>query len=484
MSRPITAVDLFCGAGGTSSGLAAACADLGYDLDLTAINHWQVAVETHSANHPDARHLCESMENLDPRKVWAGRGRLDILWASPECTHHSVARGGRPVNDQSRASAWHVVRWAEALRPRIVLVENVPEFRTWGPLGRNRRPIKRLKGQTFLVWLRALESLGYRVDHRILNAADYGEATTRKRLYVQAVLKGSPHWPEPTHAPESRIGFCGAQRRWRPAREVIDWSIEGRSIFGRKKPLRPRTLERIAEGLRRQGSAGEPFLVVLRRHGNGRSVEEPLPTLCAGGQHVGLAEPFVFPVTHAGGRRPRTVQEPLPTLTGAHRGEYALAEPFLVSANHGSGVGYRVHSKEDPLPTLACSNAIGVAQPFVLGQQSGSAPRQTGDPLPTVASAGAIGLVEPFLAKYYGSGDGVAPVSAPMPTVTTRDRFGLVEQVGLDIRFRMLQPHESAAAMGFPEGYRFAGSKGDRVKQIGNAVSVRTAMALCREVLS
>lgn len=197
--RAIHAADLFCGAGGTSFGLYMAADELGLDVDLLAINHWPVAIATHSKNHKFARHLCTGLDTVDPRKV-VPSGRLDLLVASPECTHHSNARGGRPMSDQSRASAWHIVRWAEALRIENIIVENVREFMSWGPLGSNGRPLKSRTGETFQAWLNALRSLNYRVEHRILNAADYGDPTTRQRLFVLAKLNNRPvHWPQPSH---------------------------------------------------------------------------------------------------------------------------------------------------------------------------------------------------------------------------------------------------------------------------------------------
>lgn len=412
----LRAVDLFCGAGGTSTGLAHAAASVGRRLSLLAINHWQIAVETHSANHPDAEHLCASIETVDPRKVVPGR-RLNLLVASPECTHHSTARGGRPMNDQSRASAWHVLHWCTELDVESVLIENVPEFAGWGPIGTNGRPMKSRKGETFAAFVTALRSLNYRVEHRTLNCADYGDPTTRERLFLIAVKGRRPiEWPEPTHAPRGEGTLFGSRAPWRAAREVIDWSLQGQSIFARKRPLATRTLERIAEGLRRQGKAAEAFLVLLRgtsryhiEH-SARSADDPLPTITAGGGHVGLVEPFL------------------------------------------------------------------------IGQQSGSVPRAVSEPAPTLSTKGAVSLVEPFLVHYYGNGS-ASPVREPVPTVTTRDRFGLVEPARLDILFRMLQPHELAAAMSFPAGYRFVGNKTEVVKQVGNAVPVRTAEALCAALI-
>jgi len=174
---------MFCGAGGTSAGATEAIEALGYRAILTAINHWPVAVATHEANHPGARHFCASLDALNPRDLYRD-GELDVLWASPECTHHSVARGGKPINDQSRATAWCVVRWADALRPGVILVENVPEFRTWGPIGSDGRPLKSRKEEVFRSWISTLDAIGYKVDHRILVAADYGDPTTRRRLFI------------------------------------------------------------------------------------------------------------------------------------------------------------------------------------------------------------------------------------------------------------------------------------------------------------
>lgn len=407
----IKAADLFCGAGGSSTGLKRVADALGVRLDLTAVNHWTKAVETHAANHPEARHVCESLDSIDPRKVTGGS--LDLLWASPECTHHSTARGGKPINDQSRSTAWCVVRWAEALRPRYVIVENVPEFQTWGPIGSNNRPLMSRKGETFGAWLTAMRSLGYTVEAQVLNSADYGAATTRRRLFVVARLdggrsRGAIRWPEATHAPAGTASLFGGLPQWRAAREIIDWNERGTSIFARKKPLAENTLRRIASGARKfWGLELEPFLIAMEHGGRTLDVNKPLPTI-----------------------------------------------------------------------TTAKGGAFGVVQPFLLGQQSGAEGRAVSQPAPTVATSGAISLIEPFLVSFYGSGVNVSPVREPLRTVTTHDRHGLVQPMSLDITFRMLRPHELAAAMGFPTGYHFSGTRTDAVKQIGNAVEVNQAAAL------
>ena len=441
----IRGVDLFCGAGGSTTGLMMACDELGKKLDMLAINHWNIAIATHMTNYPRFRHMCENLDAVNPRKVIPG-GRLDIMLAGPECTHHSNARGGKPIQDQSRASAWHVVRWAEALYVDTIIVENVMEFMKWGPIDSKGKRIKGREGEIYKAFIGALEALDYRVEWRVLNAADYGDATTRKRLFIIA-RRGSRgiKWPAPTHTAQT----------WRPARDVIDWSIPGQSIFERKKPLAPATMARIMAGLKKFGGDKiEPFLIVFRNHQDVQSLDRPLPTMTTSGANFGLCEPFVL--GQQSGSVARSVKNPLPTI--ATDGAIALIEPFLVKY-HGNHRGKkdgegRTMSVQSPLPTLDTSNRFG--------------------------------LCEPFLVKYYRTGKAY-PVSKPMDTITAKDRIGLVvpemHGVALDIRFRMLQPHELSAAMGFPETYRFAGTREAKVRQIGNAWSVATAKALCMSQL-
>ena len=561
--------DLFCGAGGTSAGAVEAVAAMGRTPDVTAINHWPVAIATHTANHPESRHLCTGIDAINPRDLFA-EGELDLLWASPECTHHSVARGGKPINDQSRATAWCVARWAEALRPPIILIENVPEFQTWGPIGSKGRPLASKKGETFQAWLNALRSLGYKVDHRLLCAADYGDPTTRTRLFIQAVRgKRRIVWPEKTH---SKATDLFATRRWTAAREIIDWTIPAGSIYERKKPLSPKTLARIEAGLRKfglkeftiryqgdhsgrdesmrcaqdveaplstvdtsnrfgvvqpfivawdhtSGGAGsgigsidepistvvtkarhgvaEPFLVELRGtserqvEGSARSLDAPCSAVTTSGAHHALVEPFLIKTANgASGNdasRVKSLDEPMPTVCG-NRGDVALIEPFIMSAG-GPECGARPVSQ--PVGTVLTRDHRALVVPHLLPQQSDGRLRPVDEPCPTVATAGAIALVEPFLVSFYGNGQ-PHDIDEPTPTVTCKDRFGLVRPVIeidgnrylLDIRFRMLQPHELALAQGFPHDYQFTGTKTDQVKQIGNAVPRRLARAIVGAVLS
>lgn len=350
--RRLIAVDLFCGGGGTTTGMMQAARQAGRTLDLTAVNHWPKAVETHARNHPSVRHVCASVDSISPRELFPG-GRLDILWASPECTHFSQARGGRPMQDQRRAGAWCVVRWAEALMPQEIFVENVREFLTWGPLTRRGLPQKRRAGDTFRAWRAALESLGYAVDHRILCAADFGDPTSRERLFVRASLAGRIAWPKPTHG---RHG-----QPWRAAREVINWNLPSQSITHRARPLAPKTMERIKRGLDR--FCGQPFVVAWDNQSSTNSVwdvNEPLSTVTGKARH-GLVQPVggAFVLGQQSGAAARSVNEPLPTVAAA--GAIALVQPYIVSY-YGTGGPVSV---QEPLPTVTSKPRFGLVSPVV-----------------------------------------------------------------------------------------------------------------------
>ncbi len=406
MKTGITGTDLFCGGGGWSEGIKAASRRLGLSVErLICLNHWMAAVNTHSANHPDAQHICDDTNRVDPAEF----GKLDFVIASPECTHFSIARGGKPTNEQKRIPAGHVANWIYCNRPEFFAIENVPQFVDWGPLDKNDKLIKSSKGETFQEKVvNPIREMGYSVDHRVLCCADYGDPTTRRRLFICGRRDGAPvQWPEPTH---SRQPEKDGLEPWVPARDIIDWSIPGTSIFNRKKPLCAKTLRRIEIGIRKfWGPWAEPFLVVLKGQSTAVSIDAPLPTLCTG-EHMALAQPFLIP---------------------QQRGWDGLNVQSIAS------------------------------------------------PMPTITSKGAEAVCEPFIVEYYGNGiDQPQSVDSPLPTVTCRDRFGVVQQFGLDIHYRMLQPHELAAAMGFPPSYRWYGTKTQVVRQIGNAVPVNTAAAL------
>lgn len=494
--RLLKAVDLFCGGGGTTTGAEQS----GRVKVVYAVNHWQTAIDTHSRNHPDVQHVCMPIDAIDPRHDQTVPD-FDLLLASPECTHHSIARGGMPVEDQKRATPWHVLVWAEAKRPRALSIENVREFREWGPLRQKRdkatgklllrpdgrpwmEPDPKHKGETFRAWVKAIESLGYVVDHQLLNAADFGAATKRIRLFVTAVradlyrrrrLNWIP-WPEPTHAGNHRAAF-----------EIIDWSKPCPSIFERKRPLAEKTLQRIEAGLRK---FVEPFILTLRRNMNGRDIRDPLATITAGAEHHGLAIPF-FTQYHNGPdgeSRNYGLHGPIPTLDTQNR--YGLTVPFLVPHfGERDGQSPRTHLITEPAPTVTGQGAGSLVVPFIQTLTHGGREQSILGPLPTITTAhrGEHALTIPFITKYYGTGS-VQPVDAPLDTITTKDRFGLamvslvrtMRELGVvDIGFRMLDVDELARATGFPEEYYFAGTKADRVRQVGNAVPPAFSKAIC-----
>jgi len=301
MKKRLQAADLFCGAGGFTTGAVQADIDV-----ILAVNHWRTAIQTHRHNHESTRHICARIDAIDIRHD-ATIPDIDLLMASPECTHHSIARGGRPMCDQKRSTAWNVLDWVETKQPRWVIVENVREFRDWGPLTEAGRPIKARKGEIFKQWIRSLEAYGYQVDHQVLNAADFGAATSRSRLFIVARRgrrKTAIPWPEITHPKPA----------WRPAHEIIDWSKPCPSIFSRKRPLATTTLKRIGVGLRKfVGEAAEPFIVK--------------GTITAGGTHHSLAVPFQM---KAIGRNPgatRPITDTVPTIVAA-RENHSIVMPF------------------------------------------------------------------------------------------------------------------------------------------------------------
>lgn len=443
--RKLRAADLFCGAGGTTSGaIASGCVDM-----RLAVNHWRTAIFSHRENHPEVRHICARIDDIDPRHDRT-LPEIDLLMASPECTHHSNARGGRPIDDQKRATPWHVLVWAEAKRPRWVVVENVREFRDWGPLTKELRPNKRKKGQTFRAWVGALEAIGYQVSVEVLNAADFGAATKRLRLFVIARLGSSRRdipWPEITH-PEAQ---------WKPAWSIIDFRKPCPSIFTRKKPLAEKTLRRIEIGLRKfVGAAAEPFLVKLWGTSTVGKVTEPLNTVTAGGGNFGLAVPFILQAQGPG---------------------------------YGDDSYKGVHSPREPMRTLLARNNHAVIQPYLIDAHHGSGDRASSvvQPLGTVVAKPGNSLITPFLTKYYGTG-GAVGVTEPLDTVTAKGRFGLalvetMRDLGVvDIGFRMLDVDELARAQGFPEGYYLHGTKAEQVRQVGNAVCPPVAEAICRTI--
>lgn len=481
-------VDLYCGAGGETTGISQAVNVAGEKMDLAAVNHWQVAMETHLKNHPAARHFLTDISNLNPLHVFEPREHVDLLWASPECTHHSIARGGRPRSEQQRTGAWPILKWLNELYVRRVIIENVPEFRDWGPLGANGKQLKSKRGATFEAYLAAIKSLGYRVEYQILNAANYGDPTTRRRLFIQAVRgRERIRWPDPTHGEHPTLWET---KPWISARSIIDWSVPGESIFSRKRPLAEATLRRIEAGIQRfWGEWAEPFLILLRGTSTVRDVDQPVPTITAGGGHVGLVRPFLVPFYgERPGQDPRShnADKPIPTIPASGSGKFGLIEPFFVQFNAGKGRSPRTQSISQPLRTVTTEPRFGMVQPFILSLTHGGRLHDARRPFPTVTGAnrGELATVQPFILNQHSDGR-PRLTDEPCPPVTTINGHRVVQghPYTLDITMRMLLPHELAAAQGFPDGYWFAGNKREQVKQIGNAVPVNTAEALTREAL-
>lgn len=437
-------VDLFAGGGGASLGIELA---LGRSVDV-AVNHSKTALAVHAANHPRTKHLEASVWDVDPRGATEGRP-VDLLWASPDCTHFSVAKGDVPRSAGIRSLAWVVVRWAKVTRPRLILLENVREFTTWGPLGKDRRPCKQRAGRTFRKWVEALERLGYAVDCRVLDSADYGAPTRRKRLFIVARCDGEPiTWPAPTHGP----GLAP----WRTAAECIDWSLPVPSIFERKKPLAEKTQHRIAEGLRRYVfESPRPYVVSV----DGAAA---VPTLI----QTGYGE--------RPGQAPRVpgLDRPLGTVVGCGQ-KHALVAAWLVK-HYGGVIG---HELERPVGTVTARDhhSLGQATLWPVG--------------PTAAARDHVADVRAFLLAYYSSGSVGQSLFDPLRTITAKHRLGLVEVAGTeyqvaDIGLRMLEPHELLRAQfgEHAEGYDLgaAPTKGAKVRLIGNSVVPHVAAALVR----
>lgn len=469
-------IDLFAGGGGASEGIEQA---LGVCVD-EAVNHDPAAIAMHLANHPSTRHHVEDVFKVNPMEVADGRP-VGLLWASPDCTHFSKAKGGKPVKREIRSLAWVVIHWAQLVRPRIIVLENVPEFRTWGPLDENNRPDKRKAGMTFRLWCNQLRGLGYQVQFKELSAADYGAPTIRTRLFMIARCDGEPIvWPEPSHGP---TGNLFGLKPYRTAAECIDWSLPCPSIFDRKKPLAEATLRRIAKGIRKFViEAGDPFIVTCNHGGQefrGCDLRQPMKTVTAARDAHGLVMPFLS--KYYGGVVGTSVQKPAPTVTAIDHS--AIVAPFLTKYHGAKAAETRGQTVNEPLRTMDTQNRFGLAVPFLSKFYGTNVGSDIQNPMPTITATGQhIAEVRAFLVKYYGCGIG-QNCKTPVHTVTVKDRMGLVAVSGVDyqivdIGLRMLQPRELARAQGFADSYVLTGNKTDQVAKLGNSVCPPIAKAI------
>lgn len=536
-------VDNFAGGGGASTGIELAT---GYSVDI-AINHDPEAIKMHKANHPNTKHYCENVWTVDPVKACGGHP-VALAWFSPDCKHFSKAKGGKPKDKNIRGLAWVACRWAGLVRPRVIMLENVEEFKTWGPLNRGHHPIKAKQGKTFEKFVQQLNDLGYTVEFKELIAADYGAPTMRKRFFMIARCDGKPIvWPEPTHAPaDSEEVKAGLKKPYVGAYTQLDFSLPCPSIFDTSeeikekygiravRPLAQKTMDRIARGLKKFVLDNpEPFIIQCNHGGERRpnDIREPMPTIT--GKHgYGIVEPTLAPymgtntTNHPGGNckdpihtittgnqqclisptliqyhsetskdgvRGQTIKDPIMTVDGSNR--YGLVASFLHKYYDGGykGAGGTV---ENPLPTVTAWNHNSVVTANLIQMNNHCDGKDIRQPLPTItAGDGHFGEVRAFLIKYYGQGTG-QDIEQPLDTVTARDRFGLVTIEGVDyqivdIGLRMLEPRELYGCQGFPEDYiidhDYTGKiypRSEQVRRCGNAVCPPIPAALVRANLS
>ncbi|WP_286751529.1 DNA cytosine methyltransferase [Pseudomonas sp. UBA2522] len=528
-------VDFFCGGGGAGTGL-----EMGLGRPVTvAKNHSPAAISMHTANHPAARHFTTDVFEGDPDEECQGR---PVGWfhMSPDCTHHSQAAGGQPRKREIRNLSWIGLKWAGKKKPRVISLENVKQILQWGPLiakrdkatGRvmkldgtvaavgERVPVQqqflvpdpKRRGITWNRFVHLLEGMGYQVEWRVIKACDFGAPTSRERLFMIARCDGQPIvWPEPTHAKNPAKG----QQKWRTAADCIDWTVQSKSIFGRKKPLADATLRRVAKGMKKFVLDNpQPFIVPIANWSGelAQSAHEPLRTVTSWprGGSFAMASPVIIPATHQGADRVNNPADPLPTVTAANRGELMMASPVMIGAGGPVYAGNPV-SADQPMGTLMTRSHRALVTAFIEQANGGfntTPARSMEDPMSTVTNTGSqqrlvtaslatlrrncVGrpvddlvptmtagaehhaLVEyklspeheegalrvaAFLISYYGT-ENTSAADAPAPTVTTIDRLGLVTvfvkgtpYVIVDICLRMLQPHELYRAQGFPASY-------------------------------
>ncbi|MCF1438495.1 MAG: DNA cytosine methyltransferase [Shewanella sp.] len=487
-------VDNFAGGGGASYAIEQA---FGRPVDI-AINHDPEAIAMHMANHPNTKHYCESVWDVDPRKLTAGR-QVGLAWFSPDCKHFSKAKGGTPVSKNIRGLAWVVIRWAKTVKPRVIILENVEEYETWGPLahvmddeGAHRyhddgrpimKPCPKRKGRTFKRWVNKLKRLGYKVEWKELKACDYGAPTIRKRLFLVARCDGLPiRWPKPSHG----LGLMP----YRTAADIIDWSIPCQSIFDRKRPLVEATMRRIARGIERFViNDPDPFIIGIDHQGSKSSefsVATPLTTITGKARHA-LVTAFV--AKHFGGMTGTEIDKPFPTILA--RGTQNQLVTAHLMRQFGKSTG---SDMDDPVGTVTAGGGgkTGLVTSHMIKLRGTCADGQDlRRPAPTITAGGThIGEVRAFLMKYYGTGGQWQDCREPLHTVPTKARFGLVTVHGepyqiVDIGMRMLSPRELYLAQGFPPEYRidleYHGkplTKTSQVRMVGNSVSPPPAIAL------
>ena len=444
-------VDSFAGGGGASTGFRLA---LGRDVDI-AINHDPEAIRMHMVNHPGTKHYCESVWNVDPRIACAGQP-VDVAWFSPDCKHFSKAKGAALVDKGIRGLAWIVLRWAGTVRPSVIILENVEEFVTWGPV-RKGKPIKSRKGETFRQWLSQLEALGYVVEYRELVAADYGAPTSRKRFYLIARCDGKQIvWPEPTHAsPETLDAASGWKKPWRTAAEIIDWTLPCPSIFASKqqikeqygvhavRPLADNTLKRIARGIDKFTiKNAKPFIVGTNHTTTvgeydffrGGDIEQPYGTITAknGSGIVNPSmQPFIVPIGYGERQgqlaRVQSAESPLSTVVASSK--HYLCEASMMAIGQTGFASDRVYGADEPVKTIVSKAEQCVISPSLIQYHTEQSEKVRGqsiaDPVMTLDAANRYGLQAAYLSEWYGNAQDGLPMGEPLRTITTKDREAL-----------------------------------------------------------
>lgn len=548
-------IDLFCGAGGTSTGVEnARYADEQCAKVIACVNHDANAIASHTANHPDALHFTEDIRTLELSPLVSHVKRMKkiypdaliVLWASLECTNFSKAKGGQPRDADSRTLAEHLFRYIEAIDPDYIQIENVEEFMSWGDMDENGKPISKDKGRCYEKWKRNVRKYGYDFDWRILNAANYGAYTTRKRYFGIFAKRGLPIvFPEPTHCKDGKTDMMGRLEKWNAVKEVLDFTDEGDSIFCRKKPLADKTLERIYAGLIKFVAGGKDAFIVkynsMNRNGKYQppSIDEPCPTVATQGR-LALAKVSFLSKQYSGHPESKniSIEEPAGTIT-------CKDHHAFVSAYYGNGNNYSV---ESPAPAILTKDHLALVTPFFMNYYSGGG--QLGgvdEPCPAITTVPKQRIVTPvFIDQQFGASS-AASIEKPLGAITTNPKYSLVtckgksflmnpqfasagvsvdspcftliarmdkkppyfvnteEGIGIcikegdspmtvkikqfmilyglaDIKMRMLRIDELKKIMGFPEDYILIGTQSDQKKFIGNAVEVNMARVLCEAI--
>lgn len=548
-------IDLFCGAGGTSTGVEnARYADEQCAKVIACVNHDANAIASHTANHPDALHFTEDIRTLELSPLVSHVKRMKkiypdaliVLWASLECTNFSKAKGGQPRDADSRTLAEHLCRYIEAIDPDYIQIENVEEFMSWGDMDEKGHPISKDKGRCYEKWKRNVRKYGYDFDWRILNAANYGAYTTRKRYFGIFAKRGLPIvFPEPTHCKDGKTDMMGRLEKWNAVKEVLDFTDEGDSIFCRKKPLAEKTLERIYAGLIKFVAGGKDAFIVkynsMNRNGKYQppSIDEPCPTVATQGC-LALAKVSFLSKQYSGHPESKniSIEEPAGTIT-------CKDHHAFVSAYYGNGNNYSV---ESPAPAILTKDHLALVTPFFMNYYSGGG--QLGgvdEPCPAITTVPKQRIVTPvFIDQQFGASS-AASIEKPLGAITTNPKYSLVtckgksflmnpqfasagvsvdspcftliarmdkkppyfvnteEGIGIcikegdspmtvkikqfmilyglaDIKMRMLRIDELKKIMGFPEDYILIGTQSDQKKFIGNAVEVNMARVLCETI--